>query len=430
LLAEQEKAEDTKKLEITEKIKAANIAITSAGEEIKTNKEKIADFDKKIAEQSKIIADATAKIAAAELAIKTADVVADLLDPDSKLSAEERHAGLQAIGGEAHASLRTVLLGNTQLRNVAQARMAGLHADRLAAGQSVLTASTGTPSVSPAMLNAPANRIWANTWGYDGKTTGNRDAADVNQRGQGIAAGVDVGVTENVSAGVLLGFEDGKITSGGVRKANTTVKSYSVGSYASAALGGVDLQAGVIYSRLDIDTHRDMAALGLGDAKASYKGYKVQAFAEGSRAFDVSDAATVAPYVNLTQTWLHTNAAQERGTTLLPLDVKAQNDSVFQTTLGVRAVYRLPTATPVSVTANLGWAHAFGDTAAKVSNHFAGADSRMTVKGSRMDKDRALVGVGVEALVAKNTTVALAYNGQFGAKDRDHAGSLQVKVRF
>jgi len=54
----------------------------------------------------------------------------------------------------------------------------------------------------------------------------------------------------------------------------------------------------------------------------------------------------------------------------------------------------------------------------------------MSMKGQAINKDRALVGVGVEAQVAKNATLAIAYDGQFGAKYKDHTGSLQVKVRF
>jgi len=353
----------------------------------------------------------------------------DLLIAVGKLVKDKQYDQLNALTGEAYASTRSALLGNQGLRNIAQARLSGLGAERLATAQPVLTASVGATPVGAALLHAPSNRVWANTWGHSGQTSGDRNAAKVDQRGHGVAVGGDVRVSNAVSAGLLLGVEDGKVTSGGVRQSRTSVKSYSVGSYASATLGNIDLQGGVIYSHLDLSASRNLSALGLGTAKASYKGYKVQAFAEGSKTFEVSDAATVSPYVNLTQTWLHTDSAKERGSAAALL-AQAQTDSVFQSTLGVRAAVHLPTATPVALTAHLGWAHAFGDTVAKTSNSFAGTSNRFSIEGKRMDKNRALVGVGVEARITPNATLAVSYDGQIGSHDKNHAGSVQFKLRF
>jgi len=84
----------------------------------------------------------------------------------------------------------------------------------------------------------------------------------------------------------------------------------------------------------------------------------------------------------------------------------------------------------VALTANLGWAHAFGDTDGKTTNRFGAAGNRFSVQGVRMDKNRALVGVGIEANVAPNATLAVGYDGQFGSNTKDHSGSVQVRVRF
>jgi len=232
-----------------------------------------------------------------------------------------------------------------------------------------------------------------------------------------------------VSVGALFGYEDGKVKNGGTRKSRTDVDSYSLGGYATANAGGIDLQGGLIVSHMKLDASRTITVGGLaGKARASYDGYKVQAFVEAGKSFEAGDA-TFTPYANLTQTWLHTDAAREKGTAAA-LRIGAQNDSVTQTTLGLRAAYRLPTAAPVALTANLGWAHAFGDTDGKTTNRFGPAGNRFSVQGVRMDKNRALVGVGIEANVARNATLAVGYDGQFGSNTKDHAGSVQVRVRF
>jgi len=376
----------------------------------------IEDGKKLIGEIDKELELVNAKLAEANQTIAQANAVNDLLDSDE--------ATQNAVAGEVYASTNAVLLTDTHLRNVVQAHMPSLTA------QPVLTASNGSVPVG-ASLHTPAARTWANAWGFDGKTSGKNA---VNHKGSGLAVGGDVRVADHVALGAVLAVEDNKVNSDRIIKAQTKVKSYTLGSYTSiAAASNVSVAAGVFYSTLDFDSNRDMSAQNFGIAKASYQGHKVQAFAEVARAFEVGTAGTVAPYLNLTHTWLHTDAIREKGTALLPVEVRAKNDSALQSTLGVRAAYRLPMARPVSLTANLGWAHTFAKAAPKTTNRFvvAGVDSdSFTVQGQKMGKDRALIGVGVEAQVAKNATVALAYDGQFASGYQDHAGSVQFKLRF
>jgi len=342
------------------------------------------------------------------------------------LDAAQVAAAYDNLSGEIYGSTRNALLTNTRLRNMAQARMQGLGAG-FASVQPVMVASNGaTPRVN---LATPSQRLWVNTWAYDGDTDGNRNVAKTDHSGIGLALGCDVRVADGVTVGGLFGYEDGKVKNGGTRKSRTDVDSYSLGGYATADVGGIDLQGGLIYSHMKLDSSRTITVGGLaGKAKSSYDGYKVQTFVEAGKAFEAGDA-TVTPYVNLTQTWLHTDAAREKGSAAA-LRIGAQNDRVTQTTLGLRAAYQLPTAAPVALTANLGWAHAFGDTNGKTQNRFGAAGNRFSVQGVRMDKNRALVGVGVEAQLAPNATLAVGYDGQFGSNTKDHSGSVQVRVRF
>jgi len=226
------------------------------------------------------------------------------------------------------------------------------------------------------MAAAPSQRLWVNTWAYNGDTDGNRNAAKTDHSGIGLALGGDVHLGGDVSVGALFGYEDGKVKNGGTRKSRTDVDSYSLGGYATANAGGIDLQGGLIYSHMKLDSSRTITVPTLqGKTRASYDGYKVQAFVEAGKSFEAGDA-TLTPY------------------------------------------------------ANLGWAHAFGDTDGKTTNRFGAAGNRFSVQGVRMDKNRALVGVGIEANVARNATLAVGYDGQFGSNTKDHAGSVQVRVRF
>jgi len=353
------------------------------------------------------------------------------------LTADNSHALLNTLAGEIYGSTHTALLDNYRLRNMVQSRILSLGTERQTAAQPVLLASNG--SASGVRMLRPSQRLWANVWGYTGHVSGNRagrsGVSKADQDGIGLALGGDAPLSDRLSAGAVLGFEDGKVkTSTSLGRARTQTRAYSLGGYVSAQASGLDLQGGVFYSYLDLESRRNVGLTGLpAQNRADFKGYKVQAFAEVAMPLQPAPALTLAPYLTLSQSWLHTHAAQEYGTgaPATQLALRAQTDHVFQTTLGVRASWQLPDSS-TSLNVNLGWAHAFGDTHGKTTHRFAnmGATGSFVAQGMRLDKNRALVGLGLQAQIAPNTTVSVGYDGQFGRHLRDHAGSVQVQRRF
>jgi len=236
-------------------------------------------------------------------------------------------------------------------------------------------------------------------------------------------------VGEKLFVGVALGYEAGKTKNGQDRNSRSETKSYSLGAYAATEVKGVDLRGGVAYSYLDLETERNIWVAGLqGQAKAAQRGHKTQLFVEAARTVEVNEAQ-ISPYVGLAQTWLNTSSAREKGSAAA-LQVASRTDSVTQATLGVRAAYRLPSATPVTLTADLGWARNFGDVQGKTRNRFAGTNARFAIKGTAMAKNTVQIGAGVQANVTRNATVALDYQGQLGARYKSHAASLQLRVKF
>jgi len=47
-----------------------------------------------------------------------------------------------------------------------------------------------------------------------------------------------------------------------------------------------------------------------------------------------------------------------------------------------------------------------------------------------MDKNRALVGVGIEARLVPNATLAVGYDGQFGSNAKDYSAGVLVRMRL
>jgi len=334
------------------------------------------------------------------------------------------------LSGEIHSSTHAVLLGNTNLRNVMGARLQGGRSGAfgLASAEPVLVASSGTAPVNTAMLNQPNNQVWANTWGFKGRVNATGKAAKVDSSGMGLAAGVDIG-----DGGVMLAFEDSRVKNGDSRNSKTEVSGYSVGGYTGTTVGDFTLRGGLAYSYLDVESKRNIWVPGLeGQLKADYKGHKVQAFVEGSRDIEL-DAATISPYVGVTQVLLKTQDAREKASgkaAPAALIIKGKTDAVTLATVGVRASVVLPTATPIVAYGDFGYQRAFGDKAAKTTNRFANTNARFTAQGVSVGKNRALIGAGVQAQVSRNASVNLGYQGQYGSGARDHAVNLQVKVRF
>ena len=53
-----------------------------------------------------------------------------------------------------------------------------------------------------------------------------------------------------------------------------------------------------------------------------------------------------------------------------------------------------------------------------------------TVAGAPIAHDAAVLELGVDMAVTKNTTVSVAYDGQFGAGNQQNSGSINVSWRF
>jgi len=312
------------------------------------------------------------------------------------------------LSGEIYASTRAALLANRRLREA-------------------VTTRTRQPATD--------EKLWASTWGVDGKHEGARGIATVGEQDIGLAVGGDVqlGNAGNVSVGAVLAYEDDRVKHRANRNAKSDVKAVSAGAYAAAEVGGVKVNAGALYSHLDMRTQRNIWIPTLqGEAKAKHNAHKVQVFAEVAKDVQVG-RATVTPYAGVAQTWLKSEAARESAkgrANPARLSVAGKTDTVTQTTVGVRAAVQLPTTLPAAVYGDLGWQRTFGNTGNTTCNRFAGTDNRFTIRGTGVAKNTALIGAGVQAQLTPNASVTLGYQGEIVSKRKNHAAQLQVRVRF
>lgn len=310
------------------------------------------------------------------------------------------------LSGEIYGSTRSVLLMNSRyLRDAVNRRM---------------SSETRLPSTDP---------VWFTSWGHGGDIDGDSNAAKVNNNGWGIAVGSDGEVSENVFAGLVLGYEHTEVKSN-ARSSTANIDAFHLGGYAATELNTIKLRGGMAYSYLDTAMERDIWIEGLqGTAKSDPNGWQFQIFGDVSKDFKLSDTATVSPYVNIAHVWLNFDGEKEHGS-LAALDIKGGLDSTTFTTLGVRSEFKLSTIPNISLYGDLGWQHAFLDTNNYTSNRFHNVGNRFLIKGIVVGEDVALIGAGFNLNINDKNSITLGYQGQIGSNTSDHSGNVMWKVRF
>ncbi len=100
------------------------------------------------------------------------------------------------------------------------------------------------------------------------------------------------------------------------------------------------------------------------------------------------------------------------------------------TTLGLHASTDFDLGTTIAtLRSTLGWRHAFGDTTPLATFTLAGGPP-FTVVGVPIAKDALVLDVGLDVAIARNTTLGIAYGGQYGGNAIDQSVRANVNVRF
>ena len=188
--------------------------------------------------------------------------------------------------------------------------------------------------------------------------------------------------------------------------------------------------AGAAYTWHDIDAKRDVVAGSLNQRlESSYHASSTQVFTELGYNLPLGDAYTIEPYAGLAWNQVRTRGFEESGGTAA-LRGAGSSDDVTSTTLGLRGAWEFGSdQAPGRLTANLGWRHAMGDVKPTQVLAFEGG-SNFSVTGVPIARDAAVLGLGVEMAITRNTTAGVAYDAQFGGGNRQQAGVLKLAMRF
>ncbi|TFL11378.1 autotransporter domain-containing protein [Pusillimonas caeni] len=345
---------------------------------------------------------------------------------------DARKDALNQLSGELHGSTQAALLQSSSLvsRTLTQRLRANLGAGMLPGAP---TAQAGG-AVAGAMPTSAAYPLWAQVVGNWNTLDSDGNAAKVKTNTAGLFIGGDAEVGAGWRVGGALGYTDGRVKVD-ERDSKSDVSTFTAALYGGNSwrqgTGTVNFLAGAAYSHHDIDSRRTVNVGGSQTLKADYRAHTTQLFTELGYAVPVGQRSVVEPYLGLA--WLSQKAkgfTEEGGAAAL--QGESQKDDVTTFTLGLRGKTALNVgAHPAHLFAGLGWRHASGDVdPGRRVSFVQGGGAAFNVAGAPIAKNAAVLDLGVEMAVGRNTAMGLGYSGQYGNDNTDHSGQLYLRTRF
>jgi uncharacterized protein with beta-barrel porin domain len=277
--------------------------------------------------------------------------------------------------------------------------------------------------------------LWTHATGGRFTLRGDGNAASTHTRGGAIFVGADGQVGQDWRIGAALAYNDSATTLQNRASSKADVDSYTATLYTAKTLqrstGQFDLLAGTAYTHHNINTKRQVRLGGAQTLKSKSDAHSTQVFAEAGYAANLGSESQAGPFVALAWTDLRSQGFKESGGAAA-LRGAASRDHTLATTVGVRGKTRIDIGSAQAfVRGGLGWRHTNGDLRPARALAFAeGEGNAFSVAGAPIAKNVAAVNLEVGAEVAKNATVGLSYNGQFGKGLVDNHGAVFLRLGF
>ncbi|MGH2340282.1 autotransporter domain-containing protein [Segnochrobactraceae bacterium EtOH-i3] len=344
------------------------------------------------------------------------------------MTAPEARTAFTQLSGEIHASAESVLIGQSHfVRDAATERVRAAFAGVAATAAPVT--ELGADGPVPAAVSSEKLSIWGRGFGAWGTLDGDGNAASVSSTIGGFLAGADLPIGDLWRAGVLAGYSR---TSFGInaRSSSGSSESYHAGLYGGADWNRIGLRTGLAYSWNSLSTDRNVSLPGGGETlSADYDAGTFQMFGELGYRWDMAPVS-FEPFANAAYVHLDTDSFQETGGVAALSGAGESTDTGF-TTLGLRAASTLGVGpVPVTLKAEAGWIHAYGDVTPESTLSFASGSSAFDVQGAPIARDAAALSAGVDVTLAKSATLGLSYQGQLASDAEEHGLNGRLSIRF
>ncbi|MDU0341220.1 autotransporter domain-containing protein [Bosea rubneri] len=354
---------------------------------------------------------------------------------------EGARGALASLSGEVHAGLSTLALGGAgQLGSMISQRLGALRSGQADATSADLplayTASAATNPAAAMLMRLPAqatanNNAWARGYGFTGRLGGDANAGGASYRGGGVIGGFDRQITPSFLAGFSFGYSS---TDADFRHhaGKGSIDAYEGAFYGSYASGKLRLGGLLGYGRLNFESERSIGFGGLSrQAKADYDGDRFTGALEAGYAFDLG-WSTVEPLLGLRYTFLRQGSFSETGAQSIGLAAAGQSASSLLGSIGLRLMREFDLGEGrVAVEARGRWQHEFLDDAVALDTAFIGAPAAsFPVRGPRVARDSAILGVGLSARAGRNLTLFADYDVRLNRDATAHAVTAGLRASW
>jgi outer membrane autotransporter protein len=230
-----------------------------------------------------------------------------------------------------------------------------------------------------------------------------------------IMIGTDYRIDDHFTIGGLLAYSHTDVDLDHVGS-SATVDTYSPGLYASYVDGGWYGNALVTYGFNSYTEDRNIL---IGDVAGTNhgapQGNQYTASLTGGYEFR-SGNFKYGPIAGVQYVNLGINSFSEDGP--IPLNVQSESDESFRTQLGVEVRYVVRAGSIVLTPhASATWQHEFLDDNNGITSQFNGLGGAFTVQTTPIDRDSAVIDVGLNADVTDNVTLFADYQTEVGQSD-------------
>ncbi|MDF7673421.1 autotransporter domain-containing protein [Acetobacteraceae bacterium ESL0709] len=348
-------------------------------------------------------------------------------------TADEARAAQKSLAGELHASLRTALIQDSYyLREAVVNRVAQAMCDDNTAGSNIHTADLRTHRRDDGRCIKGRPVLWGQVYGGYGHISGNSNASAMHHSTAGFIMGADASLKGNDDwrVGAVVSYGRSMFNLIGENSSGNS-NNVSVGAYSGGKIGDFRLTTGADYSWNMITTNRRFTIAGYGDSlHAHYNGGTAQVYADLAYPMHVGRVTQLEPFLNTSYVNLHTNRFRETGNYGM-LKGRAKDDSVFYTTLGVRASTKVMVENVIIAPhVMVAYRHAVGNLRGKMRSEFTDGGGDMDIHGLALSEDEIVMDLGMRVNVTKDINVDVSYIGQYGGRTTASGAKADLKARF
>jgi T5SS/PEP-CTERM-associated repeat protein/autotransporter-associated beta strand protein len=339
------------------------------------------------------------------------------------LNEAEARAAFDALSGEAHATLKGVLMHNAGL--VSDALLQRLDSARSIDGAGAASGYAALPTLPDA---AGGNGVWGQLYGGLGDRAGDSNAANAAFSSGGLVLGADAAVGDwQLGVAAQVGETQMSIAD---RTTEATSADIGAAFYAGANWGDTGFSLAATVAQHAIATSREVG-FGVNETlTADYGATTGQVVAELEHEVDFG-AASLVPYARAGHVVQATDAFEEIGNGA-GAALSGEADLVSQSfaTLGLRGAYQFVVGQGglATFSGGIGWRRGFGE-APTAHLGFQGG-SPFDIAATPATDNSALLEAGFDLDLASGLDVTLSYAGALSATGQSQAVKAGLSAQF